>query len=112
VPSRQWQIRLTQTAERDFADIIAWTANEFGERQARRYAEAIARAIAALASGPKLLGSRTHDDLPAGLRILPVARRGMNARHVLLYRSQGDEVIEVIRILHQAMDLPRHATKE
>ena len=107
--SQRWRVRLTLTAESDFADIIAWTANTFGGRQARLYTEAIGRAIATLAGGPKLPGNRTHDDLSAELRILPIARRGVRARHVLLYRSQDDEVIEVIRILHQAMNLPRHA---
>ena len=70
----QWRIRLTEAARRDYADIIDWTVDRFGQRQARRYAEAINRAIGSLTQGPDAAGSRASQILPAELRILPIAR--------------------------------------
>lgn len=104
MPAGPWRVRLTAAAERDFADVVAWTAERFGDGQARRYADAITRAIASLVDGPDQLGSRAREDLPVGLRILPIARRAVRARHVLIYRSSSDGIIEIVRILHQNMD--------
>jgi plasmid stabilization system protein ParE len=50
------------------------------------------------------LGSHAREDLPVGLRILPIARRAVRARHVLIYRSSTDGTIEIVRILHRSMD--------
>lgn len=103
-----WQIRLSQAAELDIAAIVMWTSDRFGERQARRYAETITRTITGLSMGPNLLNSRVRDDLPAGLRIHPIARRRERARHVLIYRATGSGVVEIVRVLHEAMDFRRH----
>ena len=110
MPAEPWRVRLTAAAERDFVDVVAWTAERFADRQAGRYADAIARAIAGLADGPDQLGSHTREDLPVGLRILPIARRAVRARHVLIYRLSGDSIIEIVRILHQSMDIVRWLT--
>ncbi len=42
---------------------------------------------------------------------LHVARRGRAGRHLVVYRIGGTEdpsIIEVIRLLHDSMDLSRH----
>jgi toxin ParE1/3/4 len=49
-----------------------------------------------------------RDDIVPGLRVLHVGRSGRRGRHFLIYRAAGDREIEIIRILHDSMDLRRH----
>ena len=65
-------------------------------------------AIVALHDGPDVPGSLGRDDIQAGLRSLHVARRGRRGRHFILYRASSGTTVEVIRILHDAMDFPRN----
>jgi toxin ParE1/3/4 len=108
VGRRRWQVRLTAEAERDLASIIDWTMRTFGASQARRYNETIIRAVAVLANGPGVAGSRTRDGVRPGIRTLHVARSGRAGRHLLVYRRAGENLITVLRILHDAMDLAQH----
>jgi len=109
--ARSWPVRLTAAAEADFEDILRWTVGRFGEAQARIYAETLSRALEALAGGPNVIGVKARDDIAQGLFTLHVARQGRRGRHFVLFRighDQRREVIEVLRLLHDAMDLPRH----
>jgi toxin ParE1/3/4 len=108
MPSAEWQVRLSAAARRDFIEIIRWTTRRFGADQARRYSEAINRLLAELAAGPELAGSRSRADLGPTVRVVVIARHGRRARHLLVYRVTGGSRLEVIRILHDAMDLARH----
>ena len=36
-----WQVRLAAQAELDFSEIVTWTLENFGERQAETYAETL-----------------------------------------------------------------------
>jgi toxin ParE1/3/4 len=104
-------VRLTAAAEADFEDTLHWTVRHFGEAQARVYAETLSAALEALTAGPAALGSKARDDIGRGLFTLHVARQGRKGRHFVVFRigkDQGREVIEVLRLLHDAMDLPRH----
>lgn len=57
-------------------------------------------------------GSAGRDEILIGLRTVHVARRGHRGRHFIKYRAADDQVIEVLRILHDAMDLVRHIPSE
>mgnify|MGYP006266407307 FL=1 len=102
-----WTFRLGQQAEQDFVDILQWTVKTFGERQARTYSETIALAIEALEGGPDILGARAREDIQQGIRTLHVARQGRAGRHFVVFRAAGSD-IDVLRLLHDSMDLPRH----
>jgi len=102
-----WTVRLGQQAEQDFIDILRWTVKEFGGEQANTYAETIALAIEALAGGPEIVGARAREDIRPGVRILHVARHGRAGRHFVVFRSAGT-AIDVLRLLHERMDLARH----
>ena len=109
--ARPWPVRLTAAAEADFEDILRWTVGRFGEAQARIYGETLSRALEALAGGPNVIGARARDDIGKGILTLHVARQGRKGRHFVVFRighDKGREVIEVLRLLHDAMDLPRH----
>ena len=99
-----------QSADRiDFAGIIEFTEQEFGVRQATTYKVTLKKALTALHAGAGVLGSAARDEILPGLRSLHVARNGRRGRHFVMYRaSEPDRLIEVVGILHDAMDLARH----
>lgn len=105
---RKWRVRLGAAAEVDFANILKWTTETFGARQSRVYRDTLVQAIGALAEGPHVAGSRARDEIMAGLRTLHVARRGRRGSHFLMYRAAPNSFIEIVRILHDGMDLRRH----
>ena len=102
-----WTVRLGRQAEQDYVEILKWTTKTFGEGQASTYAETIARAIEALEEGPDVPGARARDDIQPGIRTLHVARQGRAGRHLVVFRVAGSD-IDVLRLLHDSMDLPRH----
>ena len=104
----RWRIRLGAAAEVDFANILKWTAENFGARQSRVYRDTLVQAIGELADGPNVAGSRPRDEIMAGLRTLHVARRGRRGSHFLVYRAAPNSTIEIVRILHDRMELRRH----
>ena len=105
-----WTVRLTESAEHDFSNIIRWSAERFGKARARAYAETISMALQELTAGPALTGVATRDDIVPGLLSIHVARKRRKGRHFIMFRvdEHDKRVIDVLRILHDAMDLPRH----
>ena len=109
--SRTWRVRLTDQAELDLLGISTWTAENFGPRQAEQYIETILKAIEALMDGPETLGTTAREELAPGIRSLHTARHGRKARHFVVFRVADDQVLEVLRLLHDSMDLARHLPK-
>ncbi|NBC34735.1 MAG: type II toxin-antitoxin system RelE/ParE family toxin [Alphaproteobacteria bacterium] len=103
-----WSVILGQKAEEDFSDIIRWTTLNFGKKQADLYIRMINFSIQRLGKGPHIRGSRSRNDVSREIRTLPVADTRRRGRHFLLYRAKVGNVIEIVRILHDSMDLKRH----
>ena len=106
-----WQVRLTSAADTDIANILGWTLAEFGGGQMRRYSKLLRSAVAVLADGPDVSGVRKREEIGPGLRTLHVTPGSRKGRHFLLFRvtaTEAGRVIDVLRVLHDAMDLPRH----
>jgi toxin ParE1/3/4 len=106
--ARKWRVRLGEQAERDFTDILQWTAGNFAARQAQTYQRTLEASVQELANGPLIAGARLRNELLRGAYTLHVARHGRRGRHLLLYRVIGDRMIEIARILHDSMELRRH----
>ena len=107
----EWNVRLTAAAESDFRQIVRWSARQFGEIQAETYARTLSSAIEALAGGPETVGVRRREDIGRGLMSLHVARNRRKGRHFIIFRTLRvgeDRFIEVLRLLHDAMELARH----
>lgn len=104
----RWVVRLARQADQDFFDILRWTAEKFGRRQAQIYSRTLSLAIDALKDGPNVLGAKSRDEIAPGVRILHVALQGRKGRHFIVFRVTGDRVIDVLRLLHDSMDLTRH----
>jgi toxin ParE1/3/4 len=81
-------------------------------KQARIYQTTLTLALAALHTGPDVLGSTARSDILPSLRSLHVARNGRRGRHFIVYRSATEHVIEVVRILYDAMDLAKHIPRD
>lgn len=95
----------------DVEDIFDWTQTQFGEAQALAYLDTLSAALESLADGPNVTGARPRDEIAKGLRTLHVARLGRKGRHFILFRTRrdkGHDVIDILRLLHDSMDLARH----
>lgn len=106
--SRRWTVRLGRQAELDYVEILQWTTQTFGQAQARTYARTIALAIKALHDGPEIAGTAPCDEIAPGIRTLHVARLGRKGRHFVVFRVSSGQTIDVLRLLHDSMDLSRH----
>lgn len=104
----RWRVRLGAAAELDFANILKWTTENFGQRQARAYRNTIVQALGEPTQGADVAGSKARDDIFPGLRTLHVARRGRRGSHFIIYRIADESTIEIVRMLHERMDLQRH----
>lgn len=110
-----WSVRLTATAEADFEAIISWTREQFGDLQALSYAETLTLAMGALIEGLGLPGVKARTEIGKQLFTLHVSRKGRRGRHFILFRADPDpnrRLIDVLRILHDSMDLERHVPDE
>jgi toxin ParE1/3/4 len=90
------RIRLSPAARRDIAEIWLYTADRWGADQADRYVRQIELDLMAAADG------------------LPLARaldrywRMKSGHHVCVFRKLPAARIDVLRILHERMDVPSH----
>ena len=88
---------LSLAAQADLNEIWDYSARNWGAGQANRYVLDIRAACEALANGSRQ--GRPIDDIRPGYRKLAVAS------HFLFYRITDAGMIDIIRILHQRMDV-------
>lgn len=100
MPPEPLAYRLLPRAGADLEEIWLYTFQNWSIEQADRYHNAIISAFEELAAGTKT--GRRADDVRAGYF------RHASGSHIIFYRHL-DTGIEIVRILHQRMDLPgRH----
>ena len=93
------EYRLRPKARRDLDRIWDYSVRTWGGRQARRYLTDIRDVLADLAANSHI--GKARGDLFEGLRVYPVGR------HLIFYLTT-DKGIDVVRILHERMDIDRH----
>ena len=103
-----WRVQLTEMAEVDLISIKIWTTEKFGAPQAAKYLKAIASALEDLILGPEPIGSKSREDIGPKIRTLHVQRKGNKGRHLIVFKEARNQTIQVLRLLHDSMDLPRH----
>ncbi len=86
------------SAVRDIEQIWTYTTERWGGAQAERYVRSIHDVCLALASG-ELPGADVSD-------VLPAYRKARAGRHILFFRLRPDGDVEIVRILHERMDIP------
>ena len=90
---------LSPAAEIDLDEIWDYSIENWGERQAERYIRMIQDTIVGLTDGTQL--SHSADLVRANYRKVLVGS------HVLFFK-EDQQVVDVIRILHQRMDPSSH----
>lgn len=93
------KLDLTDAALSDLREIREYTLQNWGERQEDEYLKAMWRRFTEILNDPSRF--RLRDDLFSGCRI------AAQEKHIILFRVEGD-VLQVIRVLHGAMDIKRH----
>ena len=109
--------RLSDAAQADVINILAWTHKEFGEAARLRYESLIIAALRDVATHPDRPGSIARPELGAGVRSWHLRLSRNHAatgaevvrrpRHFLVYRLES-ALLVVGRVLHDAMELARH----
>lgn len=104
-----WMAHLADQAAQDVEDILDWTLEQFGPLQLESYTDVINDALEALSEGPQLIDVRRRLELGDDVATLHVARHGRKGRHQLVFRvDETARLIEILRILHDSMDMARH----
>lgn len=91
--------RLTPAALRDLSSIWDYTAERWDEHQAETYVREIQSAIERIAGQPDR--GRAVGEIRAGYRRYAIGSH-------LIFFTEQDEGVDVIRILHQRVDPTRH----
>ncbi|WP_206667187.1 type II toxin-antitoxin system RelE/ParE family toxin [Candidatus Methylobacter oryzae] len=89
-------IILSPQAEEDFADILQYTLERWGEQQLYNYRAVLDKVLLTIRQNPQIGHQRPeisqdHRSFPAG-------------QHVIFYRAE-QRVVYVSRILHERMDI-------
>jgi toxin ParE1/3/4 len=98
-----FRYRLSEAAQGDVLDILAWTHDQLGEAARRRYESLVVAALRDVASQPDRPGSIARPELGAGVRSWHLrlsrthVRPGMDLvrrpRHFLVYRTEPSLVV-------------------
>ena len=91
---------LSPAAQLDLAQIWDYTCRHWDVEQADEYLRELQRAIELAAVNPRI--GQGCDEIRPGYRKLAAGS------HTLYYRVTPDGVIDVVRVLHQRMDVDRH----
>ena len=92
------RLLLSDEVRQDIEGIWLFTMENWGQEQADRYVAGITGTFEKLADAT--IVSRAAEGTKPGLRKVPVGR------HVVFFRESA-EVVEVVRVLHERMDVGR-----
>ncbi len=97
------KVILRQEAINDLNDIWYYTIQEWSENQAEKYYEAIKFACKLIGENPSI--GKNYPEISKHLFGL------QTKKHILFYHIISEDEIEVIRILHERMDLKNRITE-
>jgi len=111
-------LRVAVHAEEDIVSILAWSLDEFGAAACRRYEALLAAAFESLSTNAERFGSIARPEFGAAIRTYHLRFSRDEARtvegivhrprHLLVYRAVGEWAIDIVRVLHDGMELERH----
>ena len=87
---------ITQKARSDLIGIWEYTYENWSHQQADKYYEILIEKIEEIASRPHI--GRNYERIKVGLKGVAIKS------HIVFYRIEND-IVEIIRVLHQRMDL-------
>lgn len=102
---------------------MIWSQAKFGRDAALRYEDLIIQALRDIEANVECPGSQDKSDLQKGIRSYHLSfsrdrvRTALgvvkNPRHFVIYRRrEGQNVIDVLRILYDGRDLQRHLPED
>lgn len=94
---------VTRAARADLEGIARYTEEQWGAARKRRYLNALRDRFGQIRRNPGL--GTLRDDIRPGYRSV------VSGRHVVFYRETKDR-IEIVRVLHERMDMHQHLTEE
>lgn len=112
------RVRLAPAAARDIAALLDWSAERFGPAARERYEALVLASLRDLAENPHRPGARELTDKRPGVLIYHLRHSRSftrppdvvrKPRHLIVYRASV-EIVTILRVLHEAMDLTRHAS--
>lgn len=109
-------VRMSPQACIDIADTLRFTQARLGEFVRKRYQDLLQTTFHSIAEQPTLPGSKMRDELSPGLRSLHLSfnvlemrdGRMISPRHIVFYRTGTDQTVEILRVLHDAMEVAQH----
>jgi toxin ParE1/3/4 len=113
------RLDLTQATADDIADLLDYSAERYGTAARRRYEALIAAGLEDLRSDalrpasadrPEL-GVRTYHLRHARSRAGSVSGLVSAPRHLLVYELAADDLVRIIRVLHDSMEVERHVAR-
>ncbi len=93
------EFKLTNKAVEDLSKIWEYTFEVWSENQADKYYEMLISSCQEIADNPFL--GKTYDGITPSLFGIK-----MN-RHIIFYRTLNENCVEIIRILHERMELKK-----
>lgn len=101
------RVIFSEAAKADIRQILRRTQREFGSHQRTKYRALIEDARRRLQRHPDL--GHHREGLPEDWRLFHISQQGKPARHFFLYvRDEATPELSVLRVLHDAMDIPAH----
>ncbi len=107
------RLRLSALARVDIANLLLWSEERYGDQARERYEQLLSSALRDLVEDPVRLGTLARPELGQGVRTYHLRNAKKQSgvtrpRHLILYRLRRTSVVEVGRVLHDAMELERH----
>ena len=112
------QLRVARLADEDIVSILELSLSKFGQAACRRYEALLTTAFEGLREEPEKFGSIARPEFGSSIRTIHLRFSRDEARtpegivhrprHVVAYRVAGDWGLEIIRVLHDSMELQRH----
>jgi toxin ParE1/3/4 len=95
---------LTKKAVEDLSNIWNYSFENWSENQADKYYLLLIESFKEIASNPNI--GKSFSEIYDGLRGLRVGR------HIVFFREENENIIEITRILHEQMDLKNRISEK
>ena len=109
------RLRLSGAARHDIEDLLAWSEEHFGQAARQRYEALLACALQDVAEDTRRPGIQARPELGASVfsdHLMcsrpRVAAKVMRPRHLLICRHTVSGVVDILRVLHDALEISRH----
>lgn len=107
--------RLSGAARQDIEDLLAWSEEHFGQAARQRYEALLACALQDVAQDTSRPGIQARPELGAAVFSYHLvcsrqraAAKVMRPRHLLICRHTVSGVVDILRVLHDALEISRH----